>query len=218
MGTDARIFIADDHPLLIKGLENHLVELGYTIVGSSSNGIQAYHQILRLKPDIAILDIEMPDMNGIEIAEKLSGENHVQVVLHTIYRDRSLLQKALSLGVKGYLLKEYALEEVDICLKTILRGGEYLGKDMGQPLHPENNGNKLGLLTPAETKILKNISRNKSTREIASLLFISEKTVEKHRSNIIKKLGLKHSTNSLLLWAIENKAELFGENYSPSAD
>lgn len=204
------IITADDHPLLLKGLNDFLLEKKYNLIGSGNNGKEAYKLITKKKPDIAILDIQMPFMSGLEIAKscKTNGLD-TKIVLITLHKERELYQKAQDLNIFGYILKEFALEEIENCIDTVSQGIHYFSPKIVEVLADElPRDRSLRELTPSEKKILKLIAKDKTNREIASLLFISYRTVEKHRSNIITKLKLKPKTNSLLIWAKENHQKL----------
>lgn len=204
------IVIADDHPLLLKGLSDFLLEKNYNLVGAGKDGREAYNLIIQLKPVIAILDIQMPFMSGIEIAQKCRGQNiYTKIVLITLHKERELYQKAKELNIFGYILKEFALEEIETCIQTVKTGKPFFSSKLKELIGVEaSEDNNLGLLTPSEKKILKLIAQDKTNKEIASHLFISHRTVEKHRSNIITKLNLEPKTNSLLIWAKENQGLL----------
>jgi DNA-binding NarL/FixJ family response regulator len=210
MNTNPSIIIADDHPLLLKGLNDFLVEKGYNLIGRGKDGREAYNLIVQKQPQIAILDIQMPFMSGIEIAQKCKTQNiDTKIVLITLHKEKELYQTAKELNIFGYILKEFALEEIETCIQNVKTGKpffsakikELIGEDM---LEDE----QLNGLTPSERKILNLISQDKTNKEIASQLFISHRTVEKHRSNIINKLELEPRTNSLLIWAKENHHKL----------
>lgn len=204
------IVIADDHPLLLKGLSDFLVEKGYNFIGSGTNGREAFHLINKLRPDIAILDIQMPYMSGIEIAKKCNQSDFdTKIVLITFHKEKELYQQAKDLKIFGYILKEFALEEIENCIHTVSEGRPYFSPKIKELLAQNTlDDGALSLLTPSEKKILKLIAKDKTNKEIASLLFISYRTVEKHRSNIITKLKLEQKTNSLLIWAKENQEKL----------
>jgi len=204
------IITADDHPLLLKGLNDFLLEKKYNLIGSGNNGKEAYKLITKKKPDIAILDIQMPLMSGLEIAKSCKTNGlETKIVLITLHKERELYQKAQDLNIFGYILKEFALEEIENCIDTVSQGNHYFSPKIVEVLADESPRDRsLRELTPSEKKILKLIAKDKTNREIASLLFISYRTVEKHRSNIINKLKLKPKTNSLLIWAKENHQKL----------
>lgn len=204
------IIIADDHPLLLKGLNDFLTEKKHNIIGSAINGQEAYDLIIKDLPDIAILDIQMPFMSGLEIAEKCKLNNiSTKIVLITFHKEEILYQKAKELNIFGYILKEFAIEEIENCIDSVSKGTPYFSKKIHQSLQiNEFENSSYGSLTPSEKKILKYIAKDKTNKEIASLLFISYRTVEKHRSNIINKLNLEQKTNSLLIWAKQHHENL----------
>ncbi len=205
------IITADDHPLLLKGLNDFLLEKKYNIVDSASDGNAAYNSIIKYKPDIAILDIQMPIMSGIEVAKKCKQNNiETRIVLITLHKEKDLYLEAQKLNVFGYVLKEFAIEEIELCLKSVSDNIPYFSPKIKEHLSVSRGDNEtLKLLTPSEKKILKLISKDKTNKQIADMLFISSRTVEKHRSHIITKLQLEHKTNSLLIWAKENQSNLF---------
>ena len=200
------IITADDHPLLLKGLNDFLLEKKYNLIGSGNDGREAYNLILKESPDIAILDIQMPFMSGLDVAKKCKTNGlGTKIVLITLHKERELYQKAQDLNIFGYILKEFALEEIENCINTVTDGNHYFSPKIIELLADEfPEDGSLTNLTPSEKKILKLIARDKTNKEIASLLFISYRTVEKHRSNIITKLKLEPKTNSLLIWAKEH--------------
>ncbi|MGO3182567.1 MAG: response regulator [Aequorivita sp.] len=208
--TTPSIIIADDHPLLLKGLSDFLIEKGYNLIGQGNDGRQAYNLITQKKPDIAILDIQMPYMSGLEIAQQCKELNiETKIVLITLHKEKDLYQKAQELNIFGYILKEFALEEIENCIKTVTGGDPFFSKRIKELIGVGFiESNELSNLTPSEKKILKLIAQDKTNKEIASQLFISYRTVEKHRSNIINKLNIEPKTNSLLIWAKENHDKL----------
>ena len=204
------IITADDHPLLLKGLNDFLFEKKYNVIGSGNNGKEAYDLITKVSPEIAILDIQMPHMSGLEIAKTCKANGiSTKIVLITLHKERELFQKAQDLNIFGYILKEFALEEIENCINTVSKGEHYYSPKILELLAEEfPNYGSLSILTPSEKKILKLIAKDKTNKEIASQLFISYRTVEKHRSNIITKLKLEPKTNSLLIWAKEHHHKL----------
>ena len=152
----------------------------------------------------------MPHMSGLEIAMTCkANELKTKIVLITLHKERELYQKAQDLNIFGYILKEFALEEIENCINTVSKGDHYFSPKIVEVLADESPRDRfLRDLTPSEKKILNLIAKDKTNKEIASLLFISYRTVEKHRSNIIIKLKLEPKTNSLLMWAKEHHKKL----------
>lgn len=204
-----KVFNADDHPILCKGVADLINETqDMEWVGSAADGNEALRKIRALQPDIAILDIEMPDLTGLEVAKKLVAENtSTQLILLTLFKEESFLRQALDMGVKGYLLKESRAQEILDCIRTVANKQAYVSPGMSRYLIKSNDPENsiLSALSKHEVNILKLISRQKTTAEIADMLFISPKTVGNHRSNIGKKLELSGEQNGLLKWAMEHR-------------
>lgn len=206
------IVIADDHPLLLRGLTDFLTSKKYNVLGSAEDGNQAYNLIIKLKPDIAILDIRMPYKSGLEIAEACKKNNlATKIILITFDKEEELYDKAKSLNVYGYILKEFAIEEIETCIKSVIKGAPYFSEEISSYLNTNNGNHKpdsLKKLTKSELKIITLISENKTSQDIADELSISVRTVDKHRSNIVNKLGLDNKPTSLAVWASLNKTHL----------
>ena len=202
------ILIADDHTLTLLGTKSFVESLGYRVGSVCSNGITAYNEICSKNFTIALLDINMPGMDGLEILEKVyTSKIRTKIILLTMHREISIYKRANELGVFGYLLKNHSEEELDICLQSVVNNVQYISPHITKELvmdKKETGDNDLSKLTFTENKILEMIGKQHSTKQIAALLFISEKTVEGHRRNIIDKLGLPKEKNILLQWAIKN--------------
>lgn len=203
-----KLLIADDHPIVLQGICSFFVGKKHKVVCACNNGIEAWNGIRVLLPDVALLDHNMPGMSGMEIAEKIQRERlSTKVVLLTMHKEKVLLDKAKATGIQGYLLKDFALGEIEQCLNNIENGSSYYSNELTKHIvigSEDQANSELEKLTLAEQKILKVIAGQKTSQEIADMMFISVKTVEKHRSNIIRKLGLPHTPNSIALWAAKN--------------
>ena len=196
------IVLADDHPLLLKGYTEFIK--GLEIVETASAGNTAYNAIVKHLPDVALLDYNMPVMNGVEIA-KLAHKNNIKtkIIILTLYKEEEII-KEIGKSIYGYVLKDDPLSVVDECINKVVLG-EYFISDRILNNRNFNIKRKSHVnLTPSEIKILKLLVNDLSSSEIANELFLSKRTIEKHRSNIIRKLGIKSSQNSLLLWVKEN--------------
>ena len=202
------VLIADDHPLILMGIQSVLEKKGFMVCAVCTNSIDAYHQIIRKRPLIAILDMKMPDLNAVEIIKKLESVNlPTRFIIQTSYNEASLFNYAKELGVRGYLLKNFALEEFDACIDAVANGGSYFSIHLNQSLTDNarvTGKDSLEKLSFAERRVLTLVSAQKNNNEIAKELFVTEKTVEKHRSSIIKKLNIEPSQNALLKWALKN--------------
>lgn len=202
----ASIIIADDHPLILKGLSGFLQEKKYNLIGSASDGKEAMALIEIKKPHIAILDIQMPFLTGLEIAKRCKEQELItKIILITFEKDETIYKEAKSLGIHGYVLKEFALVEMEHCIAAVSNNKSYFSPELIEFLEIVEPPQEWGLLTPTEKEIVKLIAKNHTGVEIAEMSFVSPRTVEKHKSNIIKKLGISHKQNSLLIWAKENQ-------------
>ncbi|TXE08137.1 response regulator transcription factor [Gelidibacter salicanalis] len=205
----ASILIADDHPLILKGLTDFLVEKNYNLAGSATNGKEALEMIVSQQPDIAILDIQMPYLTGLQIAQKCKDlKLHTKIVLITFENDEAVYNQAKDLEIYGYVLKEFALVEIENCIAAVLKGNSYFSPELIEYLEINEVPEALETLTPMEREVLRLIAQNKTAKEIGNILFTSSRTVEKHKSHLIKKLDLESKSSSLALYAKENEAFL----------
>jgi two-component system nitrate/nitrite response regulator NarL len=205
---DVKIVIADDHPFILKGLYDHLISQDLNVIGQASDETQALQLIIDNEPEIAILDLEMPYLSGYSIAEIVKSKNlSTQVIILTVHKEEEFITQAKGLNISGYLLKEDTAAEIILCLDQVVSGENYFSPNILDNAinSSDKKAAKLTHLTPSEIKILKLISDKKNSQEIAELFHVSERTVEKHRSNIIGKLALNGQSNSLTNWAIENR-------------
>lgn len=206
------VIIADDHPFLLRGTKHFLESKGFNVIGAYTNGIEALNSILAKKPNLAILDISMPGLDGLELAQKLAdNQSKTKIILLTMHNDLSMLNKAKSIGVNGYILKEFVESELIECIENVLASNFYFSSKL-HTLVKNNSGNTAEsnwkeLLTNSELKIIEQITVYKSNKEIADLFFISIRTVETHRRNIIKKLNLSSDKNALLMWGLKHLNE-----------
>ncbi|ETN94849.1 response regulator [Zhouia amylolytica] len=203
-----RILVADDHPLLLKGLVEELVSNKHHIVAEANNGMEALERILSKEPDIAILDVEMPLLTGIEVVKKAREEGSLtKFIILTSYKEEGLIYEAQQLGIDGYLLKEEPFSEIEKCIGEICKGATYFSNTFNRVLEAEINPQlqKLKLLSPSERTILRLVAQSKTSKEIAEQLVISIRTVQKHRTNIIQKLGLENYEDQLISWTQKYK-------------
>lgn len=215
-----KLLIADDHPIFRKGLRDILESVFSSLqIIECSNGAEALYHIQKELPAIAILDINMPEMNGLDVsAQILKLKLDTRVIILTMYRDREMIKKAMNSGASGYILKDFATNEIIECIERVHNKETYIGPELQAFYSDLNKEDKkraeleeqLKILSQAEFKTLKLVGQNKSTKEIAELLFLSEKTVENYRSKICQKLHLPPRNNSLVLWINENRELLSG--------
>ena len=217
MNREVRLLIVDDHPVFRRGLREIIQERpDFKIVGEASDGDTGIRLVADRKPDIVLLDIDMPQLNGLVMARALTRNNSpARIVFLTMYRDEEIFNAAMDLGVKAYVLKENAADDILKALQKVADGGTFISEslfDLGR-----KRGNRvqslllskpqIDELTPAERRILKLIAEDRTSKEIADLLKISVKTVENHRLNICQKLNI-HGSHSLLKFAFNHKSQL----------
>jgi DNA-binding NarL/FixJ family response regulator len=211
------IIIADDHPIFRSGLKNIIsAEDNINIIGEAADGIKALELILEKSPDIAILDMSMPGMTGLNVLKSLKEKGSTaRVVFLTMFMEEDIFDEAMELGINGYVLKESAENDILECINQVATNNYYISPLISNLLIKRHHKLEelsrqtplLENLTPTERKILKLISRNKTSKEISEELFVSYRTIENHRTNINNKLNLKGS-HSLIKFAIENKTLL----------
>jgi two-component system, NarL family, response regulator NreC len=207
-----RITLADDHVLLRQGLRRIVEESsGLEVVGEAGDGMELLRLLNKTVPDLIILDISMPNLRGIEAICEIKGRHAgVKVLVLTMHRDKEYLYQAVSSGADGYLLKDDADTELFSAIRKIRHGEFYVSPSLVQELkeYRKQMGRgaagpivPLECLTIREREVLKLIAEGKSSREIAALLYISARTVDHHRANIMSKLNLR-KTVDLVKYAI----------------
>lgn len=215
MAENLKIIIADDHPIFRGGLKQIISsEKSIEIIGEADNGDKALEIINELKPDIAVLDIDMPKKTGLEVLRNLK-DSKTKIIFLTMYAEEDIFDEAMNLGIKGYVLKDSAVSDIIECIISVSNDNYYISPSVSNLLVNRRTKTKslikknpeLENLTKTEKNIIRFISENKTSKEIAEILFLSPRTVENHRANISNKLGLKGS-HSLLKFAIENKSSL----------
>jgi two-component system, NarL family, response regulator NreC len=195
-----KIILADDHKIMRDGLRTLLEkELGMQVIGEAENGHKVVRLVHELLPDVVIIDIGMPDLNGIEATRQILAKNpNVKVIGLSMHSDKRFVAGMLSAGASGYLLKDCAFEELADAIHAVVKNKIYLSpgivgvviKDYVQHLSP-NDLSAQTTLTDREREVLQLIAEGKSTKKIASILYVSMKTVETHRLNIMEKLNTK---------------------------
>ena len=217
MARRTTVLIVDDHPLFRSGLRQVITnDPRFELVGETGDGEAALQMIQEKKPDVAVLDVNLPGLSGLEITRKLQTKRlATRVIMLTMHKDEETCNRALDIGAKGFVLKENAVEEILKAIAAVAEGEHYLSSTISSYLVRRRNraemlaAKKPGLddLTKAERRILKFIAEKKTSRQIGAELFISPRTVEAHRANICAKLGLTGS-HSLLQFALENRSAL----------
>jgi DNA-binding NarL/FixJ family response regulator len=196
-----RILLVEDHSMVRAGLRALLERSNdISILGEASNGQEAIEMTVALKPDVVVMDIMMPRLNGIQAAEQIRDMKlPVNILLLSMYSDEGLVHQALQSGVKGYVLKTSLSEELLWAIHAVARGETYLSTVISSivvesAVHPHSlhSDDPLHVLSPREKEILQLIAEEHTSGEIGKLLFISEKTVEKHRANLMEKLHVRN--------------------------
>ena len=205
--SELSLVIADDHPLLLQGLKDTLEHYHFKQINTCSNGTSALEAIIQHKPDLAILDIEMPYLSGLAVAEECKKQSiDTKVIILSYHKEYKFVAKAKALNISGYILKEDTTTEIYKCLEQVYYNKFYYSPSISEEVASSDLiTQKLQQLSPSELKILKLIADSLGSQTIAEMLHISERTVEKHRSNIITKLDIAKQPNSLSIWAIEHR-------------
>src|SRR5215510_11861374 len=203
MAGRIKVLIVDDHPLFRQGLRQVVVaDRRFELIAEAGDGIAALQLIQEKKPDVAALDVNLPGLSGLEIARKLQGKRlPTRIIILTMYKEEETFNRAMDLGVKGFVLKENAVEDILNGIAAVAKGEHYLSPSISGYLVRRRSradalaAKKPGLedLTKAERRILKLVAEKKTSRQIAAELFISVRTVEAHRANISAKLELSGS-------------------------
>jgi DNA-binding NarL/FixJ family response regulator len=205
-----RIILADDHALFRSGVRRILEEVpGVEVVGEAADGMELLALLKEMTPDLVILDISMPRLRGLEAIQEIKTSHpQVQVLILTMHKDEEYLSYALGAGAAGFILKQDADPELLEALTTIRRGKTYLSPAISEVVpdllrrRQKPDGTPKEVLTHREREILTLLADGKSSKEIGELLFISLRTVQNHRANIMKKLKVKRTTD-LIKYAVQ---------------
>jgi DNA-binding NarL/FixJ family response regulator len=215
MADQLRILLADDHPVVRRGLKISVEEdTSLKVIAEAGDGEEALELIKKVRPQLAILDIDMPKLDGLAVAKEVVRlKLDTKMIFLSFHKDEDMVRAVLSLGGSGYLLKDSAMQEIVVAVKTVASGKTYVSSSIavqllsagGSSTSPENRLTRD--LTTAERRILMLIADGLSSKEIGSELSIHYRTVENHRTNICRKLGIE-GANALLRFAIQHKGNL----------
>lgn len=204
-----RIILADDHMMIRQGLRSLIGRQdGMEVIAEASDGRQAVELAHQLKPDVIVMDISMPNLNGIEATRRILGESPAtRIIALSMHADSEFVTRMIEAGARGYMLKDCAFEELIAAIHTVLSGRSFMspgiaaaaGGQARAPAAPTRTA--LSSLTPREREVLQLIAEGKSTKRVAADLAVSVKTVETHRHNIMEKLGI-HTVAELTKYAI----------------
>lgn len=202
-----QVLLADDHQIVRQGLRSLLERAGFEVVGEAIDGREAVNLAAEKHPDVAILDLAMPALNGVDAArEMLRSSDSLKVILLTMHTEDPYVLEALRAGVSGYVLKTQAVDELAQAIREVARGAIYLSPDVSRTVvHAYRSKTEMPLdpLSPRERQVLQLVAEGKSTKEVAAILGVSVKTAESHRSRIMSKLDI-HETATLVRYAIRN--------------
>lgn len=202
-----RILLADDHQIVREGLRGLLEKAGHEVVAEAADGREVLRLARTLSPDIAVLDMSMPLLNGLDAAYEIQRiAPNVKTILLTMYNDKSYVLRALREGVRGYVLKSQASVDLIHAIQEIMRGDVYISPGVAATVVDAYLGKidvEADPLTPRERQILQLVAEGKTTKEIATLLNVSFKTAESHRNRIMKKLNI-HNVTGLVHYAIRS--------------
>jgi len=211
-----RVMVVDDHDIVRYGICSVLKSSpDIEVVGEASNGVQAVDQFNDLMPDVVLLDISMPEMNGIETTRTIvRNHSNARVLILTMHLNEEYLNQVLSAGASGYILKNTEIGEMLNAIRTVAQGRQIFSAPISTLMtekyvrsaqyNQDSKDSDNPSLTKRETEILQKIADGKTSQEIAEILFISPRTVDTHRANLIQKLGVKNSAG-LVRYAIENQ-------------
>lgn len=194
-----KILIADDHALIREGIKQILeLEDDISVIGQAGNGEEAFEKTIELSPDIILLDINMPKLNGIDALRRFKDMGvKSKVIILTIHEDKEYILKTLKLGANGYILKDSNADSLINGIRRVYKGEKYIQQSVADLVNESTNNDeynssisKINSLTKREYEVLILIAEGSNNRDIAERLFISEKTVKNHVSNILKKLDL----------------------------
>lgn len=200
-----RVVVADDHVLFRQGLVGLLEQEGFNVVGQAGDGHEAVRLVRQLNPTLAILDFGMPLLNGIEATREIAKRSpDTQVLLLTMYDDETCILESLKAGVRAYVLKTQTATELGNAIRDVLRGAVYLSPGISEAVvnaYMNRSRQTSEVLTDRERQVLQLIAEGHTTKSIASLLFLSVKTAESHRTRIMQRLDI-HNIASLVRYAI----------------
>jgi len=203
--TAIRVVLVDDHALVRSGMRALLEQMpGIQVAGEATNGREALELVGRLRPDVVLLDISMPELNGLEVAERLhAAQPGVRVVLLSMHADEQYVDRALGVGASGYVLKSADAEELERAVRSAARGLAYLSPAIARAAGRRARSDRSGgsPLSPRQREILQLIAEGNTTRQIAEKLGVSVKTVETHRAHVMERLEI-HDVPGLVRYAI----------------
>ena len=207
-----RVLICDDHELFREGIKAILeAETGIEILGEARGGREAVEKALQLRPDVALLDMEMPDLNGLEATRRIRrADPDVHVLILTMYAEEALVARCMEAGAAGYILKDMPTSQLVYAIRAVATGGKYISPEVLKGMvvqYMEGTPaarTQYDLLTDREREIVKLLAEGVSVKQVAARLGVSTRTVDVHKTNLMRKLDV-HDRAELTKWAIRNK-------------
>lgn len=201
-----RVLLADDHRMLREGLRRSMVDEGFEVVGEADNGEEAVRLVAELVPDVVLMDVSMPEMDGVEATRIIRAtDTPTQVIMLTMHADTDVLADAIRAGASGYLVKDCSTDEVADAVRMAAQGETALSPQLAATMLDEvrrleapNHADEDRLITKREEEVLQHIADGYSTPEVAERLFISQKTVKNHLASIYQKLDARDRTQAVL--------------------
>lgn len=206
-----KVLIADDHGVVRKGLRLLLEQYPeLVVIGEAANGHEAVTMAATLSPQVVVMDVAMPILNGIEAAEQILKDNsQIGIIMLTMHADESYVLRALHVGVRGYLLKESAEKDLLLAIRSVTQGKPFFSREIAETLledyvrvlKQQGLTDTFDGLTPREKEVLQLLAEGKTNKDVAALLDVSPYTVESHRTNLMQKLNV-HNTAEIVLYAV----------------
>ncbi len=196
------VMLVDDHTMLRQGLRRSLETEGIPVIAEASNGEDAIKLALETKPDVVLMDVSMPQIDGIEATRRLvQADNRQRVVILTMHIDREVIERAMKAGAVGYMTKDSTVKEVVMAIKLAANGDRILSPRLAEVMLQEakHPGEQLSLLSPREEELLQHIADGLATSEVANTMYISQKTVKNHLASIYEKLQARDRTQAVLM-------------------
>jgi len=205
-GVTIRLLLADDHRMLREGLRRSMVDEGFDVVGEADNGEEAVRLVAELTPDVVLMDVSMPEMDGVEATRIIRSTNtHTRVIMLTMHADAEVLGDAIRAGASGYLVKDCSTDEVAEAVRLAAKGDTALSPQLAATMLDEvrrlevpNPAEEDRIITKREEEVLQHIADGCSTPEVAERLYISQKTVKNHLASIYQKLDARDRTQAVL--------------------
>lgn len=198
-----KVLVTDDHPMVLEGMKSMLQQISFVeITGIAGNAFEAMEQIKKNRPHIVITDINMPEISGMELTQKIRNEfPEVKVIAMSTFKERSYISQMIQSGASGYLVKSASKEEIEEAILSVYEGKLYMSLDINLSTAEKNELNNIPVLSSREKEVLQLIADGLTNPQIADKLFISLHTVDSHRKNLLTKFGVNNTASLIKLAA-----------------